>query len=207
MKEIHAFLGDFYHEPDYLLGALQKSVAVLGADLTLVNNELSEIGAVLDQNPAVILIARENRLNPEAETVENWLTPELDGELEAYVKSGGRLVAVHAGMASYPADSAYRNLLKGHFVHHPNDHVQVRYQSADFDYAVLDEHYFVAVDEADTDVFMRSHSEYGTQNAGWRHRVGDGKVICIVPTHNPEGFQHSETVRLLAETLKWALED
>jgi len=205
MKKVYAFVGDFYHEGSLMLDAFQKSVAVLGADFSLVEGRLSDLGAILDSKPAALVFGRENRLNPEDKIVENWLTAELDGKILDYVKQGGRLVAVHAGMSCYPRDSAYRQLLKGHFVHHPEAHVRVRYEGMGFDFEVLDEHYFVEVD-ADTEVFLKSHSVYGTQDAGWRHLVGVGRVICLVPTHNLEGFMHSETLRLLGEVIQWVLD-
>lgn len=212
MKKIYSFLGDFYHSHDFVYPAVKKAVdSMSGVELT--DCTIADISQVIDKNPDVIILAAENRVNPQDENINLWLTPELDEKIASYVKNGGSFVAVHAALASYPEDSKYIDMLKGYFVSHPQEHYLVRFKSNEklpfggepFDYEVMDEFYVLNVDEANTNVYMTSASEYGEGYGGWYHNYGDGKVIVIVPTHNKEGFEHPETVRLFNEGITWAL--
>ena len=241
MKQgIYSFLGDFYHKHENIYPSVKKAAEQAGE--TLHDRKcISELSDVIDKNPAVIIIAAENRVNPEAEPENLWLTPELDEKLTDYVKNGGSFIAIHAALASYPEDSKYVDMVKGYFVSHPTEHYLVCYTSnekfekmpfcgnvgniadcenagnseisknseisekpAAFDYEVMDEHYVLNVNTAATNVFMTLSSEFGEGCGGWFHSYGNGKVIAVVPTHNKEGFEHPETVRLYKEAIIWA---
>ena len=209
MRKIYSFLGDFYHSHEHIYAAVRQAADSVGEYVC--DSKLCDIGQVLDENPDAIILACENRINPEDETINLWLTPELDEKITSYVKNGGRIVALHAALASYPLDSKYVDMIKGYFVSHPPQHYLVRYKSSDermpCDYEVLDEHYVLHVDTANTNVFMALSSEYGQGYAGWRHNYGKGKVIAMALTHNKEGLEHPQTIRLIGEGLAWALRD
>jgi len=212
MQTICSILGDFYHQHDPAYETVKKAAAQLGVAFN--DYPLDDMADVLSQNPSAIIFMTENRLNPQSETVDVWLTPALDEKITQYVAQGGSLIAMHAALASYPADSAYASMLKGHFISHPPDHYDVHYQSnaampfldaAPFDFTALDEHYVVYVDTENTNVFMTLSSPYGEGPAGWYHTYGNGKVIVLTPTHNKEGFAHPEMIRLVAEAIRWAI--
>jgi len=210
MKTIFGMIGDFYHPRENAIDAVKKAVELNGA--ILIEGGTSEVGSALDTNPDALIIYRENRVNPEAETVDMWLTDEIDEKITTYVKNGGRIIAMHTAIASYPEDSKYIDMVKGYFVEHPVPHYMTRYVSSDlsplgdkFDFAVMDEHYVVNVDEANTNVFMRHSSEYGESCSAWYHSYGNGKVMVLVPTHRKEGFENPEMQRLVNEAVAWVL--
>lgn len=120
-KTIYSFLGDFYHERDNVYPAVKKAAEILGDDVILTDCALSELSEVLDldKTPATIIMACEDRINPESDQVNHWLTPEMDNKITSYVKNGGSFIAIHAALASYPKDSKYTDMLKGYFIDHP----------------------------------------------------------------------------------------
>ena len=210
---IYSFLGDFYHEHDHSYPSVKKAVEANNA--ALADCKLAEISAVIDQNPAAIILGCENRINPEDDIVNFWLTSALDEKITAYVRNGGLLVVLHAALASYPEDSKYVDMVKGYFISHPEEHCKVRYMgklplasSAAFDYEIMDEFYIVHVNENETNIYMRTESaEHGKGIGGWYHSYGAGKVIVIIPTHRQDGYEHPETIRLISEGLAWALSE
>ena len=214
MKQIFGLIGDFYHPKSNAFDAIKKAVAANDAELIdgkLSNIILSDISAAIDKNPAAILLYHENRTTPEEENQNHWLTPKLDHKITDYVKNGGSLIALHTSIASYPKDSKYTDMVRGYFIDHPQEHYLVRYKTTsdtpigNFDFQVMDEHYLLHVDEANTNVFMRHSSDFGEGASGWHHQYGSGKVIVLVPTHNKEGFENPEMARLLKSAIGWAI--
>ena len=214
-KEICTFLWDFYHNHDNAYPVIKKAVERI-ENVSLTDCKIEELSAVIDKNPDVIFLGREDRLNPEDETVNRWLTNALDDKITSYVKNGGSLIAMHTAIASYPENSKYVDMLKGYFITHPPEHYLVRYKSNEklpfpnsqaYDFEIMDEHYVVYVDTENTNVFMSHSSAYGEGHAGWYHSYGKGKVMVIVPTHNKEGFEHPEMLRLIHEAITLALGD
>lgn len=214
MKRIYGVLGDYYHQDTYARAAIKQACQQLGT-ATFIQGKIEALQQLLaEDKPDILLIAIENRINPEDPVVHNWLTPELDQALATYVAEGGRLLALHAGLASYPMDSQYVGLLKGYFVSHPNEHCSVRYvaekntpltNAPAIDYEILDEFYVVEVQKEATTIFMTAHSLHGIQPAGWFHDHGKGQVMCLVPTHNQVGYEHPSTSDLLAQAFEYLL--
>jgi len=215
-RKVVAFLGDFYHQRVPLEQVVQRVLSSI-RDVKLETQipTAQNMEHALEQTPAMIILGAENRINPEDEVVQCWLTDNIDHQLEAYVAKGGSLVILHSALASYPSDSKYRKMIKGEFISHPPEG-EVRYFCAEgkcpfseqghYDYTVIDEFYVVEVDEAETHVFLYSESEtYGKGLAGWYHAYGQGKVICLVPTHHMEGLTHEETLRLYHSAFEWGL--
>jgi len=217
-KRVCAFVGDFYHKYEIAIPAVEKAIELLGNAVVLEDCKAENIPQILSTNPDAIIMVREDRLNPEDAVVNHWLTPEMDEKITDYVKNGGNFIAMHTAIASYPENSKYVDMLKGYFISHPPEHYKVRYTSNEklpfgdktghtkpYDFEVMDEHYVTFVDEANTNVFMSHASAYGKHAAGWCHAYGKGKVMVLVPTHNKEGFEHPETIRLIHEAIVWAL--
>lgn len=204
-RKVFAFLGDFYHEKSPLEAAVKKAFEKIeDVELTVSDN----VADVLPKNPDLLVLGMENRVNPEDSEVFFWLMEELDHQLEDYVLNGGSLVVIHCGLASYPGDSKIRKMMKGEFISHPADHCDVRYFSENgrYDFSVKDEFYVVGVDVEETTVFLHSESvEYGRGLAGWYHMYGKGRVICVVPTHNAEGFAHDGVLNLYQDAFEWGL--
>lgn len=163
-------------------------------------------------NPDVVILFKEDRLNPNDEVIEQWMTDEIAVEISQYVENGGGWVAWHSGLASYPVESSYTNMLRGYFLHHPDQHQLVRYTNVNESpiisepvaFEILDEHYFVHYDAENTNVFLRSESIDGQAVAGWSHDFGKGKVCCLTPAHNREGLLQPELLHILGNCVQWA---
>lgn len=214
MRQLHAFLGDFYHPHAPIHEWIRKTTTAIG-HIQLKSFEIQDFEHSLDQSPDILLIFKENRLNPEDIDDHYWLTPAIDEKLAHYVKNGGKLIAIHSALASYPTDSHYQALLKGKFISKPNKPALVKYASAQvqgrgynafFDYEVLDEHYFVHVETEETHVFLQSMSEHGTYEAGWHHEYGKGKVVCLTLGHTTEALNHPQSQSLLTYAINYCLE-
>ncbi|MBS4218355.1 ThuA domain-containing protein [Bacillus sp. FJAT-49711] len=208
-KRIIAIVGDFYHDEDLAKQSLSKAMDGLNQISVEFTNVQDLVNSLKTKPDAVILFA-ENRLNPQDEEIQTWMNSTAENAISDYVKNGGTWIAWHSGLASYENFKEYTSLLKGYFEHHPQKHQMVTY-FADRDtdlfkveekFTILDEHYFVFCDEANTNVFLRSESVDGSSIAGWEHSHGLGKVICITPAHNAEGLLHPGMTSLLHNAIK-----
>lgn len=213
-KRIIAVLGDYYHEKDIAVKSLEKAMlnlrSKLNEEIEITYTSVEDLVASLTKEPDLVILFAENRLNPDAENIETWMTSEDASRINEYVEHGGSFLAWHSGLASYENIVNYMNMLKGRFLSHPDEHQLVTYKTSSeinnqSDYAFLDEHYFVKVQEEKTDVFLTSHSVDGESIAGWRHEYGKGKVLCLVPAHLKEGLLNESFIQTLSKSLKWCL--
>jgi type 1 glutamine amidotransferase len=62
----------------------------------------------------------------------------------------------------------------------------------------------MSLNDAQADVFLRSHSKHGVQPAGWTRIEGEGRVCVLTPGHNLEVWRHPEFQKLLLNALRWA---
>ncbi|MCD1261114.1 ThuA domain-containing protein [Paenibacillus athensensis] len=246
MSRIAAVIGDFYHPEGPIREALAAAhaEALASGALSIDYYRAEEMAQALASGPDAVILFKEDRLNPEDAQVDTWMTDELQAAIVRYVEAGGGWLAWHSGLASYPVDGAYTGLLRGYFLHHPEQHSVVTYgvggaefagdsgagplgdlgaelsgdpvaePSADpgaeplidsgATFAFSDEHYFVACDEANTEVFLRSSSRDGEAIAGWRHAAGAGRVCCLTPAHKPEGLNDPHFQQVLRECVRWS---
>lgn len=139
-----------------------------------------------------------------------WMTDAVQAAFSEYVYEGNGLLAVHSGTADYADKPVLRSLLGGVFTHHPEQcQVTVRpraghplcARSAPF--TLKDEHYFMALDDSQADVFMTTTSEHGEQPAGWRRDEGSGRVAVLTPGHNLEVWLHPSFQALLLNAARW----
>ncbi|PLS01067.1 ThuA domain-containing protein [Neobacillus cucumis] len=210
--KVLAVLGDFYHPADGAKASLEKAIRSI-SDLEEIELTYCSIEALKDallDEPAVVILFKENRLNPTEEVVNQWMTEDLALEITTYVSNGGSLMAWHSGLASYPDEGVYTKMLRGSFVYHPDKHQLVQYTAGDqsfisspLSFAFLDEHYFVRCDQSNTNVFLHSESIDGQSIAGWSHSYGDGKVCCLTPAHTNSGLQNQEFLTVLGSCIKW----
>ncbi|MFD2216824.1 ThuA domain-containing protein [Metabacillus endolithicus] len=212
MKRIVALLGDYYHPKEWSTAALNMALSLLNKEEKLECKiiETSQIQEELSKKPDAVILFKEDRLNPTDENVETWMTEDVAEAIAQYVNQGGGWLAWHSGLASYSIESSYTKMLKGHFEYHPVKHAQVKYTSLEgndlfgpVSFEILDEHYFVKVDEENTNVFLKSQSVDGNSIAGWSHHYGEGRVCCLTPAHNQEGLVHEEFIKILASTIEW----
>lgn len=221
MKTILAVVGDYYHRADWAEEALRKAAeSIEGAALRFADAERLE--AELAARPDAVVLFKEDRLNPQdpEPEVRRWMTLPVQERIVRYVEQGGSWVAWHSGLASYDPAGPYVRMLRGYFRYHPQEHQIVRYIGVTGDksgtgaasllapaepFEILDEHYFVECDEANTNVFLRSVSVDGESVAGWAHVYGEGKVCCLTPAHRREGMIHDAVTDTLRRILRWCL--
>jgi len=205
MKKVTALVGDYWHKGDMIEEALRLAAGTLeGVELTFV--EHTELTDALAAKPDAVLLFKQNPLNAPKEPLNPWMSADIEQAILAYVENGGRWLAWHTGLAGYDKDGAYVGMLRGRFIHHPNMQ-PVTYVRPDGTELVTlhDEHYFVEVDEGQTDVYLKSKSADGEQLAGWTHAYGKGRVDCLAPAHAREALLDSGFQALLAERLKLLL--
>jgi type 1 glutamine amidotransferase len=212
MKRIVAVLGDSYHlfEPIQISmeKAMQTNPAFDGVEVSYI--DVNELVEELRSLPDAVVLYKEDRVHPQTPEEYHWMTEEISLAIAHYVNEGGGWLAWHSGLATYPIDGTYIGMLKGSFISHPEHHDFVRYipsgdriHPADRGFEILDEHFFVHCDKENTEVFLVSESPVGKSIAGWRHPVGEGRVCCLTPAHQPEGLADDGFTVILAECLQW----
>lgn len=70
-------------------------------------------------------------------------------------------------------------------------------------FTVFDEHYQMALDDQEVDVFLTTTSEHGTQPGGWTRTEGTGRVCMICPGHNVEVWLEPSFQTVLLNALRW----
>ncbi|OZB94395.1 ThuA domain-containing protein [Paenibacillus sp. XY044] len=217
MKTIWAVIGDFYHEAGPARTSLEQVLKPILANgqTELRYKEVSDLAAgQLEQKPDLVILFAENRLEPQSDPEATWMTEDIGRQIETYVSGGGAWLAWHSGLASYPEDGAYVNMLRGYFLSHPEAHSDVTYTPVggsalgelDNAFRFKDEHYFVSCSEQESEVFLRSSSRDGESAAGWLHSYGQGRVACVTPAHLPKGLLNEGFVRLMQRVIAWSLE-
>ncbi len=212
LKRILALLGDYYHPKEWIQASLNQALEILNENETyeIVDIEVNQLTSELQKQPDAVILFKEDRLNPNDDQVNTWMTEEIGQAIEQYVSKGGGWLAWHSGLASYPVEGAYTRLLKGHFEYHPVPHPQVQYTALSGDhpfgtssFELKDEHYFVKVNDQETTIFLTSKSEEGHSIAGWFHPHGEGRVCCLAPAHNEEGLLNSKFIQVLTKTIDY----
>lgn len=216
MKKILTILGDFYHSHDLAYTAIEKAVADLqqsvGTAIEVIDSSVENLGEILKQKYDLIVLYKENRINPADEAVYNWMTPELEQQITRYIKDGSSLLAWHSGLASYEGNELFTEMLRGYFEYHPSER-QVKYTGVSNNtgiapketFEVLDEHYIVKAGPVENSVFLTSESTEGKVEAGWAHEYGSGRVCCLTPAHRAEGMTNEVMLDLLGQCVTWCL--
>lgn len=139
----------------------------------------------------------------------HWVTEGIQEAFVAYVRQGNGLLAVHSGTV-YAQMPVLRGLMGGTFTQHPKQcPVTVEPQEGHpltagaTPFRLVDEHYFMELDDAQADLFMTTTSEHGTQPGGWTRVEGEGRVCVLSPGHNVKVWQHPSFQALLCNALRW----
>ena len=139
-----------------------------------------------------------------------WVTEAVQQALLDYVRQGNGLLVIHSGTAEYEQCPVLRGLMGGVFIEHPPQcPVTVEplaghpltIGSAPF--TLMDEHYFMALDDAQAGVFLTTTSEHGDQPGGWTRTEGGGRVCVLTPGHTVEVWLHPSFQTLLRNALRW----
>ncbi|HSL44259.1 MAG TPA: ThuA domain-containing protein [Anaerolineales bacterium] len=156
----------------------------------------------------LVVLTKSNNVSSADQT--GWMTDAAQEVFADYVRRGNGLLAIHSGMAEYEQKPVLRRLLGGVFVHHPGQRpvtISPRnghpLSAGSLPFTVKDEHYFMAMDDAQADVFVTTSSEYGKQPGGWRRVEGRGRVAVLTPGHNVEVWLHPSFQALVCNCLRW----
>ncbi len=214
-KKILCILGDYYHDHDIAYEALKKAVDMLNKSgphtIELIDSDVDGLEEALSRNFDLVILGKENRVNPADELVNNWMTCDIENKIVDYVNNGGSWLAWHAGLALYNKTGEYTKMLGGYFLNHPSQHEIVRYIPKENSSGIrlkesfqsIDEHYFVKYNLESSLVFLDSESPYGKAEAGWARELGAGRVCCLAPTHREEGLKNKLMLETLAACISW----
>ena len=204
--QILVICDDYWHParvPREGLGALKES----GFSFDWIENPAEWSAERMAKYPLTILTKSNNISSADQ---NGWMTEAIQAAFAAYVQKGNGLLAIHSGMAGWGEMPVLRGLLGGVFDHHPEQcAVTVEPQAGHAlttgceAFTLKDEHYFMALDDAQADVFLTTKSEHGAQPGGWRRSQGAGRVGVLTPGHNVEVWLHPSFQALLVNSLRW----
>ena len=156
----------------------------------------------------VVILTKSNNVSSADRT--GWMTDTVQTAFAEYVRNGNGLLAIHSGTADYDQAPVLRSLLGGVFAHHPeqcpvtvNPHPGHPLSAGSAPFTLTDEHYFMAFDDSQADVFVTTTSVHGEQPGGWRQVKGDGRVAVLTPGHNLEVWLHPSFQTLVLNCLRW----
>ena len=161
-----------------------------------------------------VIVAKGNCIN--ASNTAPWFEPGVTEcgpeELADYVRGGGGLLALHAGLSVNRTDApAYTELVGAYFLSHPpreTVHVCVtgRHPITEgvTDFSERDEHYQLAVTAANADIFLMSRSEHGgCFPSGFAREYGKGRVADLTPGHTLSVWRQPGFRRLFGNAVRW----
>ena len=156
----------------------------------------------------LVILTKSDNISADDRT--GWMTDSVQAAFADYVRNGHGLLALHSGTAEYEQKPVLRSLLGGVFAHHP-DQCPVTMtpcaghplSSGASPFTLKDEHYFMAMDDPQVDVFLTTTSRHGEQPGGWRRAEGKGRVVVLTPGHNVEVWLHPSFRALLLNSLRW----
>ena len=156
----------------------------------------------------VVILTKANNTSSTNETP--WMSETVQQAFMDYVRIENGLLVLHSGTADYQKAKKLRALMGGVFREHPEQcpvtveplegHPLTEGSEA---FTLMDEHYFMDMDDDQADFFLSTASEHGTQPGGWTRIEGEGRVCVLTPGHNLEVWQHLSYQRLLLNALRW----
>jgi uncharacterized protein len=168
-------------------------------------HEFSE--ARLNASPVTILTKSNNA---SAADKTPWMNAEIEAAFVHYVRNGNGLLVIHSGSAGYEACATLRALMGGVFVSHPEQcmvtveaHTGQALGEGAEPFTVKDEHYQMALDDDEANVFISTASAHGEQPGGWTRTEGAGRVAVLTPGHNIDVWLHESYQRLILNALRW----
>jgi len=129
-------------------------------------------------------------------TDEEALSGEDQEAICGMAEGGMGVLFIHAGLTRIQLGTPVYNLARARFIMHPEGQPPVyACRMSGITHPIMDgiepfeaadEHYFCYVDSENTQPFLTSRSEHGTEIGGWAHGYGKGRVCCLTPGHTVE---------------------
>ena len=156
----------------------------------------------------LVILTKSNNVSSKDQT--GWMTEAMQAAFSEYVRKGNGLLAIHSGTAEYEQMPALRSLLGGVFIRHPEQcpvtvtpHIGHPLCDGSTSFTLKDEHYFMAMDDPELDVFVTTSSEHGEQPGACRRVEGNGRVTVLTPGHNLDVWLHPSFQTLVINCLRW----
>lgn len=204
---------DIWHPADVIERGL-KAMDCEDIEFDLVKTAKDILTPEMLREYDALIIAKGNAIN--AANSAPWFEPTVTEcgpeEIREYVREGGALIALHAGLClSRSAAPAYTEAVGSYFLGHPlremthvhvvKDHPIVEGVN---DFSERDEHYQIAVIAQDADIFMTTTSDNGgTFPSGYAREFGKGRVAGLTPGHTLAVWSNPNFQRLLKNAIRW----
>ena len=204
--KILVLCGDVWHPPELVRRGLE---ALAGTEFTFdwIEDAQDLTPKAMATYPLIVLTKSDN---VSVTDKTSWMTDPTQAVFSEYVRRGNGLLAIHSGTAGYEHKPVIRDLLGGVFLHHPEQcpvtvspHLEHPLCAGSAPFTIMDEHYFMTLDDAQADVFITTRSVHGEQPGAWRREVGEGRVAVLTPGHNLEVWQLPAYQVLLINSLQW----
>lgn len=198
--------GDVWHPPEIPRRGLGT---LAGSEFTFdwIEDAWDWTPEIMAAYPLVVLTKSDN---VSVADKSNWMTDTAQAAFSGYVRRGNGLIAIHSGTAEYEQKPVIRDLLGGVFLHHPEQCPVTMSPQPDHPlcsgiapFTLQDEHYFMALDDPQADVFMTTSSLNGQQPGAWRREAGNGRVAVLTPGHNLDVWLHTSYQALLINMIRW----
>ncbi len=143
-----------------------------------------------------------------------WITPEQESAVVAFVERGGGFLNLHNSMGEYPDNGPYLQLVGGRYLGHgPLERFQVELVDPAHPvvrgvtpFFVADEQHTPSCDEKRVHILLRSRSDQGTTApAGWVREVGRGRVCHLANGHTTDALSHPMYQKLVRNALAWCI--
>jgi len=203
---ILALCGDYWHPADTTQQGL-NNLGKYGFTFDWIENANDWSAKRMASYPIAIL-AKSNEVSESDQSP--WATESVQRAFLEYVRKGNGLLVLHSGTAGYEQLPIMRGLMGGAFRDHPPKSKVTIAPRAEHPltfgcspFTLMDEHYFMDLDDDQADVFLTTTSEHGTQSGGWLRFEGAGRVCVLTPGHNLEVWLHPTFQSLLHNALRW----
>lgn len=157
---------------------------------------------------SLVILAKANMIS--ATDNRAWLTPDSETAFQSYLSRDNGLLIIHGGTSRYGELPVMRSVMGGAFLSHPPECAVTLEPKLSHElsrgmenFTVRDEHYVMAFEGGEADIFLHSRSEHGVQPAGWTRTVQGGRVCVLTPGHNLETWLHPEFQEILSNALRW----
>lgn len=208
--------GDRYHDPQIAFDGVVPILTASGLSVQA-TSDYTQIDAANLASARLLVLHRDGMLFPNGidQPPVRWMTREQETAIEAFVASGGLLLALHNSGWDYPFDGPYRRVLGGYYLTHPPlARFQVRIverahpvtQGVE-NYEIEDEQHWLWWDYDRVTLLLTNHGTDGRQSAaGWAYDYGQGRVVYLANGHTAESHAHPQYMRLKTNAVRWLLE-
>ena len=158
----------------------------------------------------LVILTKSNNIT--AADPRPWVSEQIEQAFVDYVRAGNGLLVVHSGAAGYEQTPTLRRLMGGVFTHHPPQcevtvspvpGVASALTAGVTPFVIKDEHYHMAFEDPQANVFLHTTSEHGQQPGGWTRTEGEGRVCMLTPGHNLEVWTTPAFQLLLTNSMRW----